>query len=55
MNLWIVGDAGQSHAGAAGLEGASFLLYLGVTLCVQSYVVHRRALHAASRGRSFPL
>jgi hypothetical protein len=32
------------HAGAAGLEGASFLLYLGVTLCVQYYVIHRRAL-----------
>jgi hypothetical protein len=40
----FVGDNGQSHAGAAGLEGASFLLYLGVTLCVQYYVVHRRAL-----------
>jgi hypothetical protein len=51
MALWLVsllvhfvGDSGQSHAGAAGLEGASFLLYLGVTLCVQNYVVHRRAL-----------
>ena len=51
MALWLVsllvhfvGDGGQSHAGAAGLEGASFLLYLGVTLCVQNYVVHRRAL-----------
>jgi hypothetical protein len=51
MALWLasllvhfVGDSGQSHAGAAGLEGASFLLYLGVTLCVQYYVVHRRAL-----------
>jgi hypothetical protein len=51
MALWLVsllvhfvGDAEQSHAGAAGLEGASFLLYLGVTLCVQNYVVHRRAL-----------
>ena len=33
-----------SHAGAAGLEGASFLLYLGLTLAVQDYVVHRRAL-----------
>jgi hypothetical protein len=40
----FVGDSGQSHAGAAGLEGASFLLYLGVTLCVQYYVVYRRAL-----------
>jgi hypothetical protein len=51
MALWLVsllvhfaGDAGQGHAGAAGLEGASFLLYLGVTLCAQSYVVYRRAL-----------
>jgi hypothetical protein len=51
MALWLVsllvhfaGDTEQSHAGAAGLEGASFLLYLGVTLCVQYYVIHRRAL-----------
>lgn len=51
MALWLLsllvhfaGDTGQSHAGAAGLEGASFLLYLGVTLCVQNYVVYRRAL-----------
>jgi hypothetical protein len=51
MGLWLVsllvhfvGDAEQGHAGAAGLEGASFLLYLGVTLCVQYYVVYRRAL-----------
>ena len=43
MALWLLsllvhfaGDTGQSHAGAAGLEGASFLLYLGVTLCVQN-------------------
>ena len=51
MALWLVsllvhfaGDTAGSHAGAAGLEGASFLLYLGVTLAVQYYVVHRRAL-----------
>jgi hypothetical protein len=51
MALWLasllvhfVGDNGQSHAGAAGLEGASFLLYLGVTLCAQYYVIYRRAL-----------
>ncbi len=51
MALWLVsllvhfvGDSGQSHAGAASLEGASFLLYLGVTLGVQYYVVYRRAL-----------
>ncbi len=58
MSLWLVsllvhfvGDTGQSHAGAAGLEGASFLLYLGVTLCAQYYVVYRRALpHWAKLG-----
>jgi hypothetical protein len=51
MALWIVslvvhfaGDVGGAHAGAAGLEGASFLLYLGVTLAAQYYVVYRRAL-----------
>ncbi len=51
MALWLVslvvhfvGDAGSNHAGAAGLEGASFLLYLGVTLSMQYYVVYRRAL-----------
>jgi hypothetical protein len=51
MALWLVsllvhfaGDTAWSHAGASGLEGASFLLYLGVTLSVQSYVVYRRAL-----------
>ncbi len=51
MALWLVsilfhfvGDAGGTHAGAAGLEGASFLLYLGLTLSMQSYLVHRRAV-----------
>ena len=51
MALWLVSilvhfvaDAGGNRAGAVGLEGASFLLYLGVTLAMQSYVVHRRAL-----------
>jgi len=51
MALWLVSilvhfvaGAGGNHAGAVGLEGASFLLYLGLTLAVQSYVVHRRAL-----------
>ena len=51
MALWLVsllvhfaGDTAGSHAGAAGLEGASFLLYLGITLSAQSYVVFRRAL-----------
>ena len=44
MALWLVsllvhfaGDAGGNHAGAVGLEGASFLLYLGLTLGVQGY------------------
>ena len=51
MALWLVsvlvhfaGDAGGDHSGAVGLEGASFLLYLGLTLGVQYYVVYRRAL-----------
>jgi hypothetical protein len=51
MGLWLVsllvhfaGDAGGEHAGATGLVGASFLLYLGITLGVQYYVVYRRAL-----------
>jgi hypothetical protein len=51
MALWLVsllvhfaGDAAGDHAGASGLDGASFLLYLGLTLCVQYYVVYRRAL-----------
>jgi hypothetical protein len=51
MGLWLVsllvhfaGDAGTDHAGAAGLQASSFLLYLGLTLSVQYYVVFRRAL-----------
>jgi hypothetical membrane protein len=51
MALWLVsllvhfaGDTGGDHAGTAGLEGAGILLYLGLTLAMQSYVVHRRAL-----------
>ncbi len=51
MALWLVsllvhfaGDNAGSHAGSAGLAGPSFLLYLGVTLSMQGYVVHRRAL-----------
>jgi hypothetical protein len=50
MALWLVsllvhfaGDTGN-HTGAAGLEGASILLYLGLTLAMQAYVVHHRAL-----------
>jgi hypothetical protein len=51
MALWLVslvvhfaGDAAGSNSGAAGLQGSSFLVYLGLTLAMQSYVVHRRAL-----------
>ena len=51
MGLWLVsllvhfaGDAGGDHAGAVGLVGASFLLYLGLTLAMQYYIVYRRAL-----------
>jgi hypothetical protein len=51
MALWLVSilvhfvaDAGGTNSGAAGLEGASFLLYLGLTLSMQSYLVYRRAL-----------
>ena len=40
----FAGDAGGDHAGAVGLVGASFLLYLGATLAMQYYVVYRRAL-----------
>jgi hypothetical protein len=47
MALWlatlIVHFAVDSHAAARNLEGASFLLYLGLTLAVQRYVVHMRA------------
>jgi hypothetical protein len=49
MVLWLVtllahvfGDAGGSQAGAADLAGATLLLYLGLTLGMQSYVVFRR-------------
>ncbi|HVT42148.1 MAG TPA: hypothetical protein VHD39_04130 [Acidimicrobiales bacterium] len=51
MGLWLVsllvhfaGDAAGNHGGAAGLQASSFLLYLGVTLSVQYYVIFRRAL-----------
>jgi hypothetical protein len=51
MALWLVsllvhfaGDGAGNHAGAAGLAGPSFLVYLGLTLAVQGYVVHCRAL-----------
>src|SRR5580704_6531328 len=51
MALWLVSllvyfTAGGANntSGAAGLEAASFLLFLGLTLGVQNYVVFRRAL-----------
>ena len=47
MALWVVSFvvhfAADARAGVAGLEGASFLLWLGLTLATQYYVVHRRA------------
>jgi hypothetical protein len=50
MALWLVtllalfvADAGGDNSGGAGLVGASFLVYLGLTLAMQSYVVSRRA------------
>lgn len=50
MALWLVsvlvhfvGDTGSTQAGGADLLGASFLLYLGLTLGVQYYLVYRRA------------
>jgi hypothetical protein len=51
MALWLVSllvqfaaGSANDHSGGAGLEAASFLLYLGLTLGVQYYVVFRRAL-----------
>jgi hypothetical protein len=48
MALWLasllVHFAADDNGGARGFEGATFLLYLGVTLAVQAYVVHLRAL-----------
>ena len=51
MALWLlslavhfVGDAAGTHAsGGAGLDGSSLLLYLGLTLGVQTAIVQRRA------------
>jgi hypothetical protein len=50
MALWVVsvlvhfvGDTGSTHSGGSDLLGASFLLYLGLTLGVQYYLVYRRA------------
>jgi hypothetical protein len=50
MALWLAtllvlfaAGTGGNDSGATGLVGASFLVYLGVTLAMQSYVVSRRA------------
>jgi len=48
MVLWFVSllvqlVAGAGTQGAGGLAGAGFLLWLGLTLATQYYVVHRRA------------
>jgi hypothetical protein len=50
MALWLlsvlvhfVGDSGSTHSGGTALLGASFLLYLGLTLGMQYYLVYRRA------------
>jgi hypothetical protein len=50
MGLWVLSLAvhltsgiGAAQVGSAGLESASFLLYLALTLGVQAYVVHVRA------------
>ena len=45
MALWLVSLLVHfgADAGNAGLVGSSFLLYLGLTLAVQRYVVYRRA------------
>ena len=50
MVLWVISLAlhfasgvGAQHVGAANLEASSLLLYLGLTLGVQNYVVHVRA------------
>jgi hypothetical protein len=47
MALWLVTllahFAVDGAAGTSGLEGASFLLFLGLTIGVQGYVVNRRA------------
>jgi hypothetical protein len=51
MALWLVSlvvqfaaGSANNHAGGTSLEAASFLLYLGLTLGVQYYVVFRRAV-----------
>jgi hypothetical protein len=51
MVLWAVTlaahffiDSGGGHAGVSGLAQASFLLFVGLTLAAQSYVIYRRAV-----------
>jgi hypothetical protein len=51
MFLWVLSlvlhfyvDGGGGHKGASGLEQSTLLLYLGLTIGVQAYVVHRRAV-----------
>jgi hypothetical protein len=51
IGLWLVSlalhfviDTGAGHAGVANLETATLLLYFAVTLGVQAYVVHLRAM-----------
>jgi hypothetical protein len=43
LALHFVGDQGAAHAGAGNFAASSLLLYIGITLGVQYYVVHRRA------------
>ncbi len=59
MALWLVSllvhfaaDSAGNHSGGAGLEAASFLLYLGLTLGVQYYVVFRRAAATVGAARA---
>ena len=59
MALWLVSllvhfaaGTGGNQTGAVGLEGASFLLYLGLTLGVQGSLVHRRAPAAVGAARA---
>lgn len=58
MTLWLVslalhltGDVEAHHVGGANLAATSFLVYLALTLGVQNYVVHLRAIpHWESLG-----
>jgi uncharacterized membrane protein HdeD (DUF308 family) len=44
LGLHFVGDEGANHAGAGNFASTTLLLYVAVTLAVQTYVVHRRAV-----------